>query len=121
MINNHDAKETDQSSVNGATVVTGTYNVGTNKIGRAEIEAWIYDEGAPANIGYGRFVICFHRYGGNAVIDSTDAVIPLKTPGTLAGSSVGASASGMTIKTTFTGPVGKTVRVIGAFRLLTIQ
>lgn len=121
MIVRHQTKDTDQNSVNGATVVTGSYNVDVNKLGRVRVLATIYDTVALANIGIGEFVIAFHRYGGNAVIDSTDAVIPLKTPGTLNGATVGVSASGPTITTTFTGVVGRTIRVIASFELTTIQ
>lgn len=121
MIVRHGDRETDQTCSNGATVTMGTYNIETNKIGSVTCDVTIIDLGNGAT-GTGKFVCGFHRYGGAAstVIDSTDALIPLKTPGVLAGSSVSFSQSSNTITVSFTGVAGRNIRVICLFQLTTI-
>lgn len=120
MIVNHAPIEVDLICDNGATIVTGSYTLEQNKLGRVRIEATILDT-VNGNIGISEHVIAFHRYSGNAVIDSTDVIIALKTPGTLNGSSVSVSASGNTITSRFTGVASRNIRVIASFKLTTIK
>lgn len=120
MIQRHDTIEVDKLCVNGETIEVGGYNVSTNKLGFVEIDLVIYDTVTPANIGSGKFVVYFHRYGGNAIVDRQTALNALTTPGNLSGASVDTSASGIRISSNFTGVAGRTIRVIASFKLTTI-
>lgn len=120
MIQRHDPIEVDLNCVNGATIEVGGYNVSTNKLGFVEIDLVIYDTVSPNDIGSGKFVVYFHRYGGNAIVDRQQALVSLSTPGNLAGASVNTSASGTRVSANFTGVVGRTIRVIASFKLTTI-
>ena len=115
----HDHIEVDLLCV-GTTIEVGGYNVSTNKLGFVEIDLVIYDTVTPANIGFGKFVVYFHRYAGSAIVDRQTALVALSTPGTLAGASVNTTASGNRISANFTGVSGRTIRVIASFKLTTI-
>lgn len=120
MITRHGDKETDQTITGAQTVVTSSYNCSTFKSGTVEIDIRIVDT-VSGDTGIGKYIVAFHRYGGNTVIlDSADPIISLKTPGTLAGVSVGVTISGVTINTTITGVIGRTIRAVGIFQLITI-
>ena len=116
----HEPLDKDIQNVNGEVSEVGGYNVSTNKAGFVEIDVVIYDVNSPANIGSGKFIVYFHRYGGNAVVDRQTALVALSTPGTLAGASVSTTASGNRISANFTGVSGRSIRVIASFKLTTI-
>lgn len=129
-ITHHMNRSTDQTCVgNSTSVVTGSYNIGINRICKIRVEAYIYDTAAPSNMDYGIFEILVSRATGAAVIRRSVTIVPFVLPGTLAGSTVssalvnGPAGNGNTIQTTFTNPStgGRSIRVIGDFKLITIQ
>lgn len=129
-ISRHTSRSTDHICVgNSAVVVTGSYNIGSQRICKARIEVYIYDVNTPANSDFAVFEIFFLRGGNGAVIRRTVAVIPFVLPGTLSGSAVtsalvnGPAGNGNTIETRFTNPStgNRSIRVITDFHLITIQ
>jgi hypothetical protein len=126
-IQRHDNKVTDQTCVgNSTTVVTGSYNIGQNRLCKVRVELYIL---SGASIDFGVYEILFVRGTNGASITRSVAIVPLVFPGVTAGASVGVSlvngpaGNGNTIQTTFTNPASgnRTIRVISDFLLKTIQ
>lgn len=98
------------------------YNCGTQRMGTIELTVYIADT-VSGNFGIGRIVVPFLRGGGASVNLGTPVpVIPLQTPGTLAGASItGVVSNNTTIIGRFTGVAGRTIMIGAKVQIETIQ
>lgn len=97
-------------TVGAQTIDVSSFEIPQNIVGETMVKVKIVDTVSGA-FGIGWFVVAWRRYTNGPAIVTTTALIPLQTPGALAGASVSQAVVGNAIVGRFTGVTGRTISV----------
>lgn len=98
-------------AVGAVTIDVATFNIPQNIFGKTRIEVFLVDV-VSGNFGIADVTVSWRRFTAAPAIGTVHAVIPLQTPGTLAGAVLPALVVvNNTIVSRFTGVAGRTITV----------